>query len=310
MAQVYSKYIRTVFVAAIGFGTLGLVGCASQDQFTAMKMDRDSYVEQLRSAQLEARQSSALAADRQRQIDAFASTGNASGGMVANLTSQVQTLQAQVDDYKRRYEDALANGAKGGIALNPVLSNALSTMASENPDLVEFDSAQGVVKFKSDVTFGVGDATVTGKAKDVIDRFAKILTSGSAAGYELQIAGHTDNTPVSSQATKAAGHKDNWYLSAHRAIAVASELMKNGVSSARVGVVGYADQRPAASNATSSGQATNRRVEVRILPNTVHTQAPERVATTPRREAVKASKILNKDSGVGSIPTAPPSINK
>jgi hypothetical protein len=75
--------------------------------------------------------------------------------------------------------------------------------------------------------------------------------------------------PVSRAETKAAGHKDNWYLSAHRAISVGSELMSHRVGSQRIGVLGYADQRPIASNSSEAGRAQNRRVEVLILPTTV-----------------------------------------
>jgi chemotaxis protein MotB len=125
------------------------------------------------------------------------------------------------------------------------------------------------VKFKSDVTFNSGDATVTPKAKEVITKFSSILNSPGAAGYELIVAGHTDSTHVVNPGTIKAGHKDNWFLSAHRAISVAEQLQDDHVSPQRIGVTGYADQRPIASNASDSGRAQNRRVEVLILPNQV-----------------------------------------
>ena len=93
--------------------------------------------------------------------------------------------------------------------------------------------------------------------------------SPAASGYELMVAGHTDSTRVSRPETIAAGHKDNWYLSAHRAIAVGGELQSQRVNAQRLAVVGYADQRPVASNSSDSGRAQNRRVEVLILPTTV-----------------------------------------
>jgi chemotaxis protein MotB len=183
------------------------------------------------------------------------------------------------------------------------LSNALSAFAAQNPDLVEFDASRGVVKFKSDVTFPVGNATVTPKAKEVLGRFASILNSAGADGYELLVAGHTDSTPVTNPTTIRSGNPDNWYLSAHRAISVGRELIMDGVSSSRMGVVGYADKRPVASNSTESGKAQNRRVEVLILPTTVHAPA---VATTsePRAhrthktpaDAQPAAAQLNKDA--------------
>ena len=87
-------------------------------------------------------------------------------------------------------------------------------------DTIEFDRERGLIKFKSDVTFAKGSAELTPQAKTVIGRLAQILNSGKAANYELLIAGHTDSTPVVQRETLAKGHKDNWYLSSHRAITV------------------------------------------------------------------------------------------
>src|SRR5436305_217902 len=83
-----------------------------------------------------------------------------------------------------------------------------------------------------------------------IDRFARILNSPGASQYELLVAGHTDSAPVHNPVTIQNGHKDNWYLSSHRAITVGSEMIKTGVNAARLGVVGYADQHPIASNSS------------------------------------------------------------
>src|SRR5208282_4819025 len=104
------------------------------------------------------------------------------------------------------------------------------------------------------------------RAVGTLQRFSEILNSPQAVGYELMVAGHTDNQRVTRQSTIDAGNFDNWYLSAHRAISVAAELVKNGVNRARLGVAGYADQQPIASNSSSAGRAQNRRVEIVILP--------------------------------------------
>jgi chemotaxis protein MotB len=202
---------------------------------------------------------------------------------------------------------ALIGTAKGAEPLGPALTDALTAFASQNPDLVEFDASRGVVKFKSDVTFAVGDATVTPKAKEVLARFGSILNASGADGYELLVAGHTDSTPVTNEATKRRGHFNNWYLSAHRAIAVGGELVADGVSAKRMGVVGYADERPIASNATEAGKAQNRRVEVLILPTSLHVGGTGAVAAAeprPRRaartaavaEPVPARARLDKDT--------------
>ncbi len=191
-------------------------------------------------------------------------------------------------------------GRAGGSALPAPLSNELSALAEANPDLIEFDAARGIVKFKSDVTFGAGDATVSPKAREVLGRFASILNSSAASGYELLVAGHTDSTPVANPETIRKGNFDNWFLSSHRAIAVGKELIANGVSGRRMGVVGYADQRPVASNASAAGQAQNRRVEVMILPSSVRggsnfASAPAAAQPVATHRKV-ATPMLNKDS--------------
>lgn len=299
--RISSSTFRWIGLAAVGFA---LTGCVSQDQYNALKLERDRMAEQLVTAQRDASTSKSAADAYKAQLDQLAAGAGSSQGLVANLSAQVAALQAQNDELNRKYQDALSRPVAGPTALPPQLTSELNAFAQQNPDLVDFDSARGIVKFKSDVTFNVGDATLTAKARDVIDRFAKILNSAGASHYELMVAGHTDNAPVHNQATINAGHKDNWYLSAHRAISVSSELQKTGVSSARIGVVGYADQHPIASNASESGKQQNRRVEVLILPTTVRNAAPTGVANNGRKEAARpAAGKLNKDSA--STPTGP-----
>jgi len=281
-----------------------LVGCVPQEKYNALKLDRDSLAEQLSKAQSDANGARAEADSYKSQLNQFMTGLNTKDGIVGNMNQQLAALQAQYDELNRKYAEAMNRGT-GGSALPPQLTSELSTFAQQNPDLVDFDAAKGIVKFKSDVTFAVGDATVTPKAKDVIDRFATILNSPAAAGYELMVAGHTDNQRVSNPRTISAGHKDNWYLSSHRAIGVANELMSQRVSPQRVGVVGYADQRPVASNANANGQEKNRRVEVLILPTQVRSTAPTAAAPTKSN-----TKNLNKDTTVGGSEMTKPVYNK
>lgn len=275
-------------------------GCVSQEKYNALKLDRDGLAEQLGKAQNEASTARAEAESYKQQLQSLIGGGQGLQGLVTNLQQQNANLQAQLDDLNRRYADAMSKIGTGS-ALPPALTNELSAFANANPDLVDFDAARGIVKFKSDVTFAVGEATLQPKAKDVINRFATILNSPAANSYELLIAGHTDNTRVSNPRTIQAGHKDNWYLSAHRAISVGQELMGQGTNSQRIGVVGYADQRPIAANTSEAGRAQNRRVEVLILPTTVR-GTPAQTASSPR-------PAMNKDGGSANVNTGP-ALNK
>src|SRR5207237_10120357 len=137
-------------------------------------------------------------------------------GLVANLSAQNAELSKRVEELNQKYANAPQNGTGAGTALPEPITNALTEFARANPDLVDFDSHRGIVKFRSDVTFASGDATLTPRAREVIAKFATILNSPACSSYELIVAGHTDNTRVINSATISKGHKDNWYLSAHR----------------------------------------------------------------------------------------------
>jgi chemotaxis protein MotB len=275
---------------------LAATGCVSQEKYNALKLDRDGLAEQLAKAQADSTASRAEAASYKDQLASLMQNGGNLQGLTANLQQQLAQLQAAYDQLNNQYLAAINN--RGQTALPVELSSELQNFANQNPDLVDFDAARGIVKFKSDVTFSSGSAEVTGKAKEALTRFSAILNSPAASGYELLIAGHTDNTRVSNPATIQAGHKNNWYLSAHRAITVSEVMFAHNINPQRIGVVGYADQHPVASNGSESGRAQNRRVEVLILPTTVRSTG---MASTP----AKTAKPVNKDTPTVKIDNAP-----
>ena len=288
--------------------SLSLVGCVSQEKYAALKLDRDQLAERLGQSDS---QMQSLSVERDAYKDQLnrlmAGSGN-SQALVANLTQQLGTLQSQYDALNRQYEDALKNSTVATPLPKPV-TDALTQFANENQDLVDFDSARGIVKFKSDITFNSGSSDLTPRAADAINRFAGILNSAAASGYELQVAGHTDNQRVMHEATLKAGHKDNWYLSAHRAISVSEAMQKDGVSPARLAVMGYADQHPIADNTTTGGRAQNRRVEVLILPTRARS-VPQVANTAPAPRTTHRSAPVRQDLNKDAAADPRPVLNK
>lgn len=299
----------------IGFSFLGLaalmltgVGCVPQEKYNAARLALDAANERLATADAKAQAADARAEILQRQLAAISTNDGTKDGALANLTMQLTDLQRSYSELERQYQDAL-NKQGEMPALPAAVTNELTEFANQNPDLVDFDSARGLVKFKSDVTFNTGSADLRPEARNAIARFAQILNSAAASGYELQVAGHTDSQRVSNPATIKAGHLDNWYLSSHRAIAVGKELLAQRVDPKRIAVVGYADQHPVASNASEQGRAQNRRVEVLITPNPVRgggstvTASSEGAPEAPQRKA--GTQQLNKDTSSATIDRAP-----
>jgi len=281
---------RTFVTRLVGISILSLAatGCVSQEKYNALKLAHDGLVERIGEADREAQAAKAESDAYKQQLSMFQQNGSGKDAMLMNLSQQNATLQQQLDELNRKYGDAISRVGQGA-ALPPELTNALEQFARQNPDLVDFDAARGIVKFRSDVTFATGSAEVTPQARQAIGRFAQILNAPDARGYELLVAGHTDNQKVSNPATIKAGHLDNWYLSSHRAIGVARELNRTGIDPQRMGWVGYADFRPAASNATSAGMQQNRRVEVLILPNTVRSSVARGTGSAPVAAPVRSA---------------------
>jgi len=270
-------------------------GCIALDKYNALKLERDQYLERLGQAESESRTEREKAKLLQDQLNALLAAGGDQQGLMKNLIEENVTLKAKLEETNRKYEEALRRGPT--VILPEKLNNDLTELAKQNPDIMEYDAARGMVKFKGDVTFSSGSSELTPKAREVITRFSQIINNGTAGKFDLLVAGHTDNVVVSNPKTIAAGHKDNWFLSSHRAISVAAEMRKDGVAASRMGVAGYADQHPVAPNTSADGKMQNRRVEVLILPGAASAtveKAP--AAAAPATPAVEApvAPAMNK----------------
>jgi chemotaxis protein MotB len=297
MARVQSLLVVTLLTFAAG-------GCVTQEKYNALKMEADQYATQLSTSEREKGEAIAGRDLLQRQLDKIGQGGDQKDALVVNQANEISQLQREKAELNEKLAKAYSQVGTT-VVLDPQLNAALKEFASQNADLVEYDQNRGMVKFKSDVTFSPGSAVLTSNAATAIDRFATILNSQAAMGYELMVVGHTDNVKVSHDATKRAGHFDNWYLSAHRAISVSSELQKQGVSSGRLEVAGCADQRPIASNSTEAGKAQNRRVEVVILPTTVHSPVAAASSPQPVHAAMKIKSEPNKDFNKDAVAPSP-----
>lgn len=186
-----------------------------------------------------------------------------------DLLDKLQKAIADRDAMNKKLAEAMARleaAGKIGPVLPRELDQALKDLAASDPNLMEYDPALGMVRFKSDLTFASGSTDVSPQAAASLQRLAEILKQPIAQKYEARIVGHTDNQRIGRPETKAK-HPTNWHLSVHRSIAVKDVLEKAGVPSGRLGVAGYGEYRPIVANGPK-GAAQNRRVEIYLVPNT------------------------------------------
>lgn len=137
------------------------------------------------------------------------------------------------------------------------LEAALQPLNGKGPVRI-VQSARGVtVEIGASALFAPADAHLHNDALDVLSAVAAVLATSKNA---LRIEGHTDSNPIATSV-----YPSNWELSAARASAVARLLVEQGVQGSRIGVTGYADNRPVGGNGTAEGRARNRRVTLLIM---------------------------------------------
>ncbi len=124
-------------------------------------------------------------------------------------------------------------------------------MARLNRALPTYESDRGLVAEIAGVQFATGAATLNPAAREALARFSGIVVTYPELRFKIE--GHTDST---------GGAATNRALSLSRAITVRDYLIAQGVAATTIGVEGLGPDRPVDDNATASGRARNRRVEI------------------------------------------------
>ena len=145
----------------------------------------------------------------------------------------------------------------GGLGEDRALLDELqAAIAEEGMDSeigAEIDGRGVVVRINGRVLYRQGDSGLRLESDAILSRIASLV---KGTKHRVMIEGHTDDVPIAT-----ARYPSNWELSTARAISGMRYLVEHGVDSERVGVAGYADQRPLAPNDGPEQRAMNRRVE-------------------------------------------------
>lgn len=154
-----------------------------------------------------------------------------------------------------------AVGGAGGAAVGKMMDNQerdmRNVLATSDAAAVSREGNLLAVTFKGDVTFDTNSAEVRPGLYSEINRVAGVMTQYPET--LIRVEGHTDS--VGSDAY-------NMDLSTRRANAVKTLLVQRGVADSRIEVVGYGETIPIATNDTEAGRQKNRRVEIKIAPQT------------------------------------------
>ena len=123
----------------------------------------------------------------------------------------------------------------------------------------KLNSSELLITISDNALFDSGSATVKTESNSLAVAISNLLQQ--YPDYEIIVAGHTDNEPMSTPEFPS-----NWYLSSSRALHFMDILLTNKhLHPQRFSAIGYGEYRPIASNDSVEGRAKNRRVEISII---------------------------------------------
>ena len=195
---------------------------------------------------------------------------------IAALRRQLGALEAALEATERKDKDSQTRIADLGQRLNVALAQRVQELSRYRSDF--FGRLRAILGnrpdirivgdrfvFQSEVFFDSGKATLDKpEGRSELDGLAVALLEvekkipGEIA-WVLRVDGHTDVRPINSPQ-----FKNNWELSAGRAISVVQYLIGKGVSPQRLVAAGFGEFQPIDPEKTEEAYNRNRRIELKL----------------------------------------------
>ncbi|OHB52659.1 MAG: hypothetical protein A2Y12_03095 [Planctomycetes bacterium GWF2_42_9] len=168
-------------------------------------------------------------------LEGSASEKEALAGRLAESQAELERMKSEMASGKSA-GDASGFGDEYDVSVNAKEGTITVTL----PETILFDS---------------GKATLKSTAKSNLDGIVSVINK-NYAGRLIDVVGHTDSDPI-----RKSSWKDNWELSAQRALSVLRQLNSSGIPDEDVRAIGCGSSRPVAEN-SGAGKSKNRRVEI------------------------------------------------
>ncbi len=188
------------------------------------------------------------------------------GNLMTLSQKGAETLEKSLETMKEKdmrikdLSQAISRKDSATLALVTSIKGVLGNMDDED---IQVNVEKGVVyvSISDKLLFKSGSYTITGRAKEVLGKVAKVVNNKPE--FEIMVEGHTDNDPLSTKGVL----EDNWDLSVKRATSVVRILQNDfKVKPERMVAAGRSYYIPLESNDTAAGKAKNRRTRIMLLP--------------------------------------------
>ncbi len=222
----------------------------------AVERAEDARINSLRKQQ-ELRRQKDVSEKQDAQLQAQESAMQAQQSAMQAQQAAMQKAQADAD---RARAEAAAAEARAQAAQSQQVAKQATDQTAEmreklraqlNNVLQTSETARGLIVNMSDVLFDTGKYTLKPATREMLSKVSGILLA--YPGLKLQVEGYTDNV---------GGAEFNQKLSEERASTVRDYLVSQSVSMNNISAAGFGLTDPVADNATASGRAQNRRVQL------------------------------------------------
>ena len=233
---------RTSLIVLLALTTAATVGCSSK-----------KYVRQ---------ETTPLINKTNELDDLTAKNTNAIKDVDARAQAGIQQVNAKTTEVEQKAQSAAQQAGQAQTSAD----NAVHRVDSLTNTVANLDNYRVVTE--TSVHFGFDKDNLTKKAQEALDQLANDVPN--TKGYIITVEGGTDSV----------GNQEyNYGLSERRADSVIQYLAsKHSIPAHKIYLVGLGKDKPVDDNKTRDGRAKNRRVDVRLMTNTMEGAAP--AATT------------------------------
>jgi chemotaxis protein MotB len=151
--------------------------------------------------------------------------------------------------------------------LQQEVTTIVNQMQADQVVTVTVDDKGIVIELASNAFYKPGSAEVREAAIPVLNQIAQTLSSPRYDSYAIEIEGHTDDDPISTEQFPS-----NWELSGDRATRIVRLFSDQELDPRRMNAKAFGETRPkvpnrdAQGNAIPENQAINRRINIRVFP--------------------------------------------
>lgn len=276
---------------------LGLVGCVTKADHQALQRELDQARATLSDEHRDRGMVEARLQEREQQLDEVGQALVREEAQARALARQVASMQRMLDAKRQelarlerslgdshselaevlrkraRLEASVAEMTKAMAQLARRQAEADRRVAEYRDMLTRFAGlidagkldvrivdGRMVLTLPMDILFASGSARLSPEGKQSLLEVGAGLAT--IPDKRFQVEGHTDDVPIATDRFPS-----NWELASARSLVVLHTLVSSGLASDQLSAASYGEYKPRADNHSDDGRASNRRIEIVVVPD-------------------------------------------